>query len=79
MAVKELLRWNRVCNELHDTLGRPPTRREWAVELGFSGTDESLLTFETQARTRPATRRPPRLRRPPQMRPNRRLVSRIPR
>lgn len=27
-----------------------PTRREWAVALGFSGADESLLRFESQLR-----------------------------
>eukprot|EP00964_Phaeocystis_antarctica_P107426 scaffold72141_cov56-Phaeocystis_antarctica.AAC.2 len=50
MATKELLRWNKVQRELEEELGRRPSRREWAVELGFSGTDESLLTFESNLR-----------------------------
>ena len=55
MAVKELLRWNKVRNELMDDLERAPTRLEWATALGFSGTDESLLRFESQARPSPLT------------------------
>merc|ERR1711892_1609010 len=50
MATKELLRWNKVQRELEGELARLPSRREWAMELGFSGSDESLLTFETQLR-----------------------------
>ena len=50
MATKELLRWKKVQRELETELGRLPTRREWAMELGFSGADESLLTFESNLR-----------------------------
>jgi len=50
MAIKELLRWQKVQRQLEDELGRLPTRREWAVALGFSGADESLLRFESQLR-----------------------------
>ena len=50
MATKELLRWKKVQRELEAELGRLPTRREWAMELGFSGADESLLTFESNLR-----------------------------
>jgi len=50
MATKELLRWNKVQRELETELGRMPSRREWAMELGFSGADESLLTFESNLR-----------------------------
>ena len=50
MAIKELLRWNKAKKELEGELARLPSRREWAMELGFSGTDESLLTFESQLR-----------------------------
>jgi len=50
MAVKELLRWKRARAALDEQLGRDPTRKEWAMELGFSGTDESLLRFESQLR-----------------------------
>ena len=49
-AIKELLRWQKTQRELEGGLGRLPSRREWAVELGFSGTDESLLHFESQLR-----------------------------
>ena len=31
-----------------------PTRREWAEALGFSGADENLLRFESQAHSAPA-------------------------
>jgi len=59
MAVKELLAWDREGDRLEDELGRRPTRKEWAVALGFSGTDESLVVFESQARAAPpAARRP---------------------
>lgn len=58
MAVKELLAWDREGDRLEDELGRRPTRREWAVALGFSGTDESLVRFESQARAAAATSRP---------------------
>ena len=50
MAIKELLGWQKARKELEMELGRMPSRREWAMELGFSGSDESLLTFETQLR-----------------------------
>jgi len=50
MAVKELLAWDREGDRLEDELGRRPTRKEWAVALGFSGTDESLVVFESQLR-----------------------------
>ena len=50
MAIKELLRWQKVQRELEEELDRMPTRREWAVALGFSGADESLLRFESQLR-----------------------------
>ena len=61
MAVKELLAWDREGDRLEDELGRRPTRREWAVALGFSGTDESLVRFESQARASQLlpSRRPP--------------------
>jgi len=50
MAIKELLGWQKARKELEMELGRMPTRHEWAMVLGFSGTDESLLTFENQLR-----------------------------
>ena len=50
MAIKELLGWQKARKELEMELGRMPSRKEWAMELGFSGSDESLLTFETQLR-----------------------------
>ena len=50
MAIKELLGWQRARDELQMELGRIPSTKEWAMELGFSGSDESLLTFEKQLR-----------------------------
>ena len=50
MAIKELLGWQRARDGLEMELGRMPSRKEWAMELGFSGSDESLLTFEKQLR-----------------------------
>ena len=50
MAIKELLGWQRARDELQMELGRIPSTKEWAMELGFSGADESLLTFEKQLR-----------------------------
>ena len=50
MAIKELLRWQKVQRELEEELDRMPTRREWAVALGFSDAEESLLRFESQLR-----------------------------
>ena len=50
MAIKELLGWQRARDELQMELGRIPSTKEWAMELGFSGSDESLLAFEKQLR-----------------------------
>ena len=50
MAIKELLGWQRARDELQMELGRIPSTKEWAMELGFSGADESLLTFESNLR-----------------------------
>jgi len=46
LAVKHLIEWNNAREELKINLGREPTKKEWAMSLGFDGTNKSLNKFE---------------------------------
>lgn len=46
VAVKRLLLWQKAKTTLADTLGRPPTRQEWAAECGYAADD--LEAFQSE-------------------------------
>lgn len=50
IAVKQLITWQNGKKALETGLGREPTQKEWAMNVGFSGSNESLDDFEKQLR-----------------------------
>jgi len=50
LAVKILLQWNNAKEELKINLGREPSKKEWAMSLGFDGNNKSLIKFEKRLR-----------------------------
>lgn len=50
IAVKQLTTWQDARKVLESGLEREPTQKEWAVSVGFSGSNASLDEFEEQLR-----------------------------